>query len=799
MAGRGRTIRGMQWTTASAVAALSLLALVGAAPDLAAQDSGLAESARAQAAADELPALEFLLAGMPARDRERLDAEFLVGRVREARAARAAAPWGARIPESIFRDAVLPYAHVSETRERWHDALRERCLPWIAECTTPGEAALAINAKLFGAVGVKYSTGRRRADQSPSESIEQGLASCTGLSILLASACRSVGVPARLAGIAEWPNKPGNHTWVEVWDFDGWHFLGAAEPDPRGLDHTWFQADAALARADEPRHAVWAVTWQPDAARFPLVFAPGWDVRGENVTHRYVGEGEHALPAGMMRLWVDVRAADGGPRVAADVALLDREGVVRHAGLSRGETADTNDHLEFVVPAGSDWQLRVRHDAGSLRVAHTTEAGAPQELVVVHLDGPEEAPAQAADTPAGVAGEAGFVAAAEAWFATRPLLDAAPVAAADFPAAADAFVAAHPARARELALAAWRKAEHAAARAEFEANVVRTADRESAYTVKTVGEPGPDGYGLVIAMHGGGGVPKDVNDSQWRVMRRYYRDDAEGVGYHYVALRAPNDEWNGFYDDAICPLLARLVAQFVCFAEVDANRVYALGYSHGGYGAFVIGPKMADRFAAVHASAAAPTDGETIGENLRNLAFSFMVGTKDTAYGRHPRCVAFAKRMEELASRDPGGYRRVVFEEQQGVGHGGLPDRDKLASLRDAVREPMPSRVVWWTSDDRLADSYWLGLAEPRAGLRLAGSVADGVVTLDTEGGAGEIVLHLDERLIDLGAHELKVVRDGRESALPISVSAALLCAELLRRGDPGYAVPVVVRVPGDG
>ena len=29
---------------------------------------------------------------------------------------------------SIFFDAVLPYAHVSEQRERWHDALRELCL-----------------------------------------------------------------------------------------------------------------------------------------------------------------------------------------------------------------------------------------------------------------------------------------------------------------------------------------------------------------------------------------------------------------------------------------------------------------------------------------------------------------------------------------------------------------------------------------------------------------------------------------------------------------------------------------------
>ena len=63
-------------------------------------------------------------------------------------------------------------------------------------------------------------------------------------SIMLVEACRSVGVPARLAGIASWPGRGGNHTWVEFWD-NGWHFVGAAEPDDQGLDHAWFVGDAA--------------------------------------------------------------------------------------------------------------------------------------------------------------------------------------------------------------------------------------------------------------------------------------------------------------------------------------------------------------------------------------------------------------------------------------------------------------------------------------------------------------------------------------------------------------------------
>ena len=36
-------------------------------------------------------------------------------------------------------------------------------------------------------------------------------------------------------------------------------------------------------------------------------------------------------------------------------------------------------------------------------------------------------------------------------------------------------------------------------------------------------------------------------------MQIYYRDHPEAGGYLYVALRAPNDAWNGFYDVYVYP------------------------------------------------------------------------------------------------------------------------------------------------------------------------------------------------------------------------------------------------------
>lgn len=728
------------------------------------------ETAPAEQRAD----LAHLIRGMPESDLRSLSAEFLLAEVAAACAAREAAPWGSRIPDEVFRNAVLPYAHVTETRESWRADLRARCLPMIEGCTSPGEAARRINERLFAAVNVRYATTRRRADQSPSESIAQGVASCTGLSILLANACRSVGVPARLAGIAEWPDKRGNHTWVEVWDDDGWHFVGAAEPDPAGLDRAWFVGDAARAIPGDPRHGIWALTFEPTGTRFPLVWARGEGAWAVDVTARYrPQDGVANAP----RLAIDVRDGDGGPRVPAEVELLEVHDDGRTTNLARGiardERADTNDHLEFTATKGAA-VLRIRF--GTRRIERSLAAAdAARRSEVIEL-------------PPGAAGEAAFRAGATAYFAdTSPGRDAA----AAFEPAADAFVGAHEAEARSIAFALWRAAPgHDELRADFGSKLVRTADRQSAYTVKTVGERGPQGYALVIAMHGGGGVPPAVNDSQWRHMQVYYREHPEAGGYHYVALRAPNDAWNGFYDDAIAPLVERLIRQFVLFGDVDPDRVVAIGYSHGGYGAFVLGPKLPDRFAAVHASASAPTDGETQALNLRNLRFSFMVGEKDTAYGRLDRCNAFDAAIRALRDADAGGYP-VSYSMIAGNGHTGLPDRDLLAQLVPLVRDAAPAALAWQTTDAVLAEQHWLRMLQPADGRRLLARFTGERLVVEAKD-VGPLSIGLDRRL--LGERlELTIEREGETRRVRYAPSAATLCEDLARRGDPALAFPMRV------
>ena len=165
---------------------------------------------------------------------------------------------------------------------------------------------------------------------------------------------------------------------------------------------------------------------------------------------------------------------------------------------------------------------------------------------------------------------------------------------------------------------------------------------------------------------------------------------------------------------------------------MDPDRVYILGASHGGYGAFVIGPKMPDRFAAVHASAAAPTHGETRGENLRDVRFTVMVGDKDTAYGRADRCRAFIKELEGWKARY-GGYPGEVSV-LPGVGHS-VPDRDMVAP--DAASRAHARRGRTGSSGQCPTTCskhfYWLEAPHPDPSGRIEASVHDNTIVLKTE------------------------------------------------------------------
>jgi len=231
----------------------------------------------------ERQALKFLEKNMPRQDKSELKPEFLDENIRLAYQAIAQVPWGKDIPQDIFFNDVLPYASLNERRDNWRKDFYQRFIKIARESKTIDHAVMVLNKYVFDALQVSYSaTKRPKPDQSPYESIQAHYASCTGLSILLTDALRSVGIPARIAGIAMWPDKSGNHTWVEIWD-GHWHYIGAAEPT--GLDHTWFTLKAS--RTDE-QYPIYATSFKKTRLSFPMPWAPNLKfVPAVDVTNDY--------------------------------------------------------------------------------------------------------------------------------------------------------------------------------------------------------------------------------------------------------------------------------------------------------------------------------------------------------------------------------------------------------------------------------------------------------------------------------------------------------------------------------
>lgn len=285
-------------------------------------------------------AARFLVEGMPKSDRETLKKDFLMTNLDLALKAREEFAWSKEVTEEVFLNDVLPYASLDETREDSRTFFYSKCAELVKDATTTTEAAQAINKGIFNLIKVHYNTGRKAPNQSPAESIKLGMATCTGLSIILVDACRSVGVPARIAGTALWSNKRGNHTWAEIYDGGEWYFTGADEYDAKGLNRGWFTGDASKAIEDKWQHAIWASSWKKSESFFPMV----WDMKnrevpGVNVTSRYVKKKEVSAGVVYFRVW----DRKGGTRLVATL-----NGSVK----TKAGTADLNDMAELKVKAG---------------------------------------------------------------------------------------------------------------------------------------------------------------------------------------------------------------------------------------------------------------------------------------------------------------------------------------------------------------------------------------------------------------------------------------------------------------
>jgi len=344
------------------------------------------------------------------------------------------------------------------------------------------------------------------------------------------------------------------------------------------------------------------------------------------------------------------------------------------------------------------------------------------------------------------------------------------------------------------------------------------------FEITIKGKAGPEGYPLYIALHGGGGAPKEVNDQQWDHMKIYYLDSVEnGI---YVAPRGVRDTWHTHFNDESYPLYERLIEDLSIYYGIDTNKVYLVGYSAGGDGVWQITPRLADRFSAVNMSAGHPNGVDLT--NVYNTPFQIQCGQNDDAVKtRNTECARYCEVLDDLQETYGGGYIHNVYmhilkehgivdnsptHEIQAVlanpiqwfyGERVVPtsaDTNAIGFVSQYQRDPVPEKVVWNVGyRASLSDTesfYWL---------RAAKTVTEGIVvasydketntvTIEQNTANGPISVMLNDEMVDL-FKPVTVIVNGEAKEYNVTPSVEYMQKTLSERCDRNmiFAAEIVI------
>lgn len=330
---------------------------------------------------------------------------------------------------------------------------------------------------------------------------------------------------------------------------------------------------------------------------------------------------------------------------------------------------------------------------------------------------------------------------------------------------------------------------------EMKAGQIAIDGRTLRFEKRVYGEKPESGHSLFISMHGGGGAPTRVNDSQWRNQLRLgdsYRPK-EGI---YVAPRAPTDTWNLWHEAHIDGLFDRLIQNFIVLEGVNPNRVYLMGYSAGGDGVYQLAPRFADRLAAAAMMAGHPNEASPLG--LRNIGFALHMGALDGMYDRNKVAREWSDKLAALRADDPDGYAHQVGIHEGKTHWMELEDRVAIPWMEGFTRNPWPAVIVW-RQDDVIHDRfYWLTVprAEARASDEIRARQDGHTITLQSNR-ALSVTLALDDALLDLDkpitvkTKDDQILFDGRATR-----TIAALHQSLTNRGQKPLMAAALVPLP---
>ena len=292
---------------------------------------------------------------------------------------------------------------------------------------------------------------------------------------------------------------------------------------------------------------------------------------------------------------------------------------------------------------------------------------------------------------------------------------------------------------------------------EMKVSAITIGDKTMKLLEKTFGEAPKGGRPLLISMHGGGQAPAEVNEQQWQNQIKLYQPE----GSLYVAPRAPTNNWNLWHEPHIDGMFDRLIESYVAIHGINPDKVYLMGYSAGGDGAYQLAPRMSDRFAAVAMMAGHPN--ETKPDGLRSLPFALLIGGKDTGVNRNVVGRQWGEMLATLEKNNPGQYVHFYrcYEE---CGHWmNLKDAEAVPWMLKHTRNVWPKHITWLQDDVIGSRYYWLAVdpTKAKAGQRVDAICKEQTIQIESTE-VKELTLRLSDTLLDLDK-EITVTWNGKK------------------------------------
>lgn len=272
------------------------------------------------------------------------------------------------LPPAVVQSALQPDWVFCEDACDWRKPVADIFRPLVRECATAREAVLTIASQMTAATGVYYSMERRKANMNALEALREKKVSCTGQSVLLVCALRSVGIPARVVWVLTWNHMPGNHTWVEAWVDGGWQMI---EFNEKAFNTPWVMEYVGMLDEKIPAQRIIAVGGTDTGGLVPFQIPDGRELRAEDVTARYRALSrawyeQAGLPPDCQRLMVDVRERR---ETARPVELHDESGRVISRALLPTLRDDVRRCARLLLPRNGRYYLKT--DDATIEVTAT--------------------------------------------------------------------------------------------------------------------------------------------------------------------------------------------------------------------------------------------------------------------------------------------------------------------------------------------------------------------------------------------------------------------------------------------